>query len=98
MSEYPVCSLCERQIRVNDAQEKRETIDGQTVTIHTACSRDGILRWLREGRPGHPTDPLKAARELEWSWGGDPVDRGGFDSAAHYAKMDGEDPSRYYEN
>ena len=95
------CALCGRSFRSSDAVERRDFPDLQEteVEVHTACTADGVKRWLRESNTPDgetPQDtPLDASRTLRWSWGGEPEERGGHDSAAFYDRGDGSG-ERYY--
>lgn len=92
------CAICGRRLRSFDAVECRDFPDVGVVEaeVHTACTADGVRRWLRESNVERPLDtPLDASRVLRWSWGGEAERRGGHDSASFYDGGDGTG-ERYY--
>lgn len=58
------CVICEEEIRDGDVLARVE--GDRTGWAHITCTKDGVTRWVREGRPGD--GPLSWDRETRPTW------------------------------
>lgn len=60
------CHICTEDVLASDVTSIVTTHSGGLRVVHKACTKEGVERWCREGRP-HRT-PLLADRAEQWVW------------------------------
>lgn len=60
------CHICTEDVLPSDVSSIVKTRSGGLRVVHKACTKEGVERWCREGRP-HRT-PLLADRAERWVW------------------------------
>lgn len=82
-----VCGICGEAIDLwaEPTDRRTDAATGDERTVHRACTKEGVERWCRLGRPYG--SPLEASRSSGWSWT-DARPVAGPDDAGYWLEID----------